>query len=390
MTVIDDRPGQLGQRTAAETDALTALADRLSGDVMPARAREAASALYGEVTRAYARILAGVPEIVADQRRRVRAAGRALVASGGSLDVAADHLGQLAAHLVNYLATRRPDVLPALVNAGNLVLRDLLAATGDQVASRDRAWLACEVVRQLVAGGEIPPGVERDLAASYDILVLRPTDELMRHRLVGLLDTFEHPTILGAPVDRGAVLLIPASPGHQVEQVVDHLAAKLGSKPWCAKTHRTRDLIASGYDEAADILTLAMSSGRQPGLFCLDDFLIEYAVLRQSSVTDSLVAIVKPLLANEMLRSTLAALIEFDFNRNQAAQALFIHRSTLDYRTRRIEEITGYSPTSGRGGQVLSAAMTASAVASALDGSVRSSSAIDEPGSFAYGKGVLR
>ncbi|GAA3440184.1 hypothetical protein GCM10018954_098070 [Kutzneria kofuensis] len=343
-------------------DELTELADRLSKGVLPVEARPAARVLYGEAIRIYARVLDGEPGVGPDQRARVRAAGRALVAAGGSPDTAADHLGRVLSHLVEVaVAEQRPQRLSTVVSVGNLVLRDLLTGArdaGPERGSRPR-W---EVVQRLVAG-EVPPGAEHELAAGYDIVLLRPSEDVPRPRLAELLDEFEGLGVLGAPVDASVVLLIPATLDYSPQRAVEHWAARLGASPWCATAHRSRDRIASGYEEAADILTLAVASGRPPGVFRLDDFLIEYAVLRQSAVTDSLFAIVKPVLANDMLRETLSVLIESDFNRNAAAQALYIHRSTLDYRIHRIEEATGYSPMSGRGAQVLTVAMTASAVA---------------------------
>ena len=56
-------------------------------------------------------------------------------------------------------------------------------------------------------------------------------------------------------------------------------------------------------------------------------------------------------------------LVTTNGNRSQAAEQLIIHRSTLDYRIRRIEQLTGLYPGGVRGINVLSAAVTAHAVA---------------------------
>ncbi|EWM19115.1 CdaR family transcriptional regulator [Kutzneria sp. 744] len=196
-------------------------------------------------------------------------------------------------------------------------------------------------------------------------MVLRPADDAPQQRMAGLLEEYER-TGISVACWTGTGPARPGSLDYPAERAAERCAAGLGVAVRCATAHRSRERIASGYEEATDVLTLASAAGRRPGVFRLNDFLIEYAVLRQSAVVDSLLAIVKPLLANDMLRRTLAALIESDFNRNLAAQALFIHRSTLDYRIRRIEEVTGHNPMSGRGAQVLSAAMTASTVAEVI------------------------
>jgi DNA-binding PucR family transcriptional regulator len=64
------------------------------------------------------------------------------------------------------------------------------------------------------------------------------------------------------------------------------------------------------------------------------------------------------LLSCERLYETLKAFVRCGHNRARTARELFIHRTTMDYRIRRIEEITGYDPASGRGSQVLAAAVT--------------------------------
>jgi hypothetical protein len=356
MTVPHKRPGPLGPRPVTVLDELTELADRLCGEITPA-ARPAARALYREASGAYARIVDGGTGIDAEQHARVRAAARALVAAGGSPDAAADHLAQMMSHLVEFaVERRRSHCLSTVVRAGNLVLRELLVGarnTKPEPARRD-------LVSRLIAG-EVPPGIEHELAAAYDVVVLRPSREVATARLAELVDEFETLGPLGASLDAGVVLLVPTTLDYPPARAAEHWAERLGESPWCASARRPLERIASGYEEASDILTLALAAGRPPGVFGLDDFLIEYAVLRQSAVADSLSAIVKPVLGNEMLRETLAVLIESDFNRNEAAQALYIHRSTLDYRIRRIEEATGHNPMSGRGAQVLTVAMTACA-----------------------------
>jgi DNA-binding PucR family transcriptional regulator len=63
-------------------------------------------------------------------------------------------------------------------------------------------------------------------------------------------------------------------------------------------------------------------------------------------------------LGNDVLRETLVAFLEADGNRSRTAQSLIVHRSTLDYRLGRIAAVTGHSPTTPRGLQVLGTALT--------------------------------
>jgi DNA-binding PucR family transcriptional regulator len=76
-------------------------------------------------------------------------------------------------------------------------------------------------------------------------------------------------------------------------------------------------------------------------------------------VADLLVTKIEPITRNGVLLETLRALLTADGNRSKAAAKLIIHRSTLDYRLQRIEQLTGYDPTSVRQLHVLSTALTA-------------------------------
>ncbi|WP_374192733.1 helix-turn-helix domain-containing protein [Streptomyces sp. MBT62] len=59
---------------------------------------------------------------------------------------------------------------------------------------------------------------------------------------------------------------------------------------------------------------------------------------------------------------TLKALIAADGNRARAASELIIHRSTIDYRLQRIEQLTGHSPTTICGMRTLCTALAARAL----------------------------
>ena len=105
------------------------------------------------------------------------------------------------------------------------------------------------------------------------------------------------------------------------------------------------------------MLALARGGGRAPGTYQVDDVLVEYAVMQDSSVMANLVSLITPILRQEALRTTLEVFIDANGNRSKAAGVLNIHRSTLDYRLGRIEQLTGCQPTSARGVQMLATAL---------------------------------
>jgi sugar diacid utilization regulator len=68
--------------------------------------------------------------------------------------------------------------------------------------------------------------------------------------------------------------------------------------------------------------------------------------------------VLEPLEDGPELIATLEGYFAADFDRRKAAGNLHIHPNTLDYRLRRVAELTGLSVGSAKGVQVLGAALT--------------------------------
>ncbi|MBP2478548.1 hypothetical protein JOF53_007420 [Crossiella equi] len=184
------------------------------------------------------------------------------------------------------------------------------------------------------------------LASHYLLALVRPPVRLALDR-PGTLES-------GHPL--GQLLLVPdeADEGVRVHQ---ELAGALGERGWLALARRPADQLTDGVREAAEVLRLVAAGQRPHGVYRVADVLVEYAAVRDQQVAACLAAVVQPLRAHEVLWETLLGLVRADYNRNRLARLLYIHRSTLDYRLRRIAEITGCDPTTGRGAQVLTAAV---------------------------------
>ena len=111
--------------------------------------------------------------------------------------------------------------------------------------------------------------------------------------------------------------------------------------------------------EASEVLRLATELGRPPGLYVLDDVLLEYLVTRPSEAGTRLAGVLAALDHGPELVETLQGYFDADLDRKKAASALNIHPNTLDYRLKRVSELTGLSAGSARGLQVLGAALVA-------------------------------
>ncbi|WP_329318333.1 PucR family transcriptional regulator [Streptomyces sp. NBC_01262] len=114
--------------------------------------------------------------------------------------------------------------------------------------------------------------------------------------------------------------------------------------------------------EVEDVLKAVSALKRGPGVYRLDDVAVECAVANSPEVSRHLAKLIVPVVTQPDLLKTLEALIAADGNRARAACELIIHRSTIDYRLRRIEYLTGHSPTQVRGLQTLCSALAAYAM----------------------------
>jgi hypothetical protein len=365
MTLLDDRPGQVPGHPGSLAGA-TELVERMIAELTPETAKPVAKALFGEVARIYRGVLDEGRRPVAAQRTRIRAAGPAFVAAGGSPDTVVDLLGRLAAHLIGIVALHRPQQVVALVDTAHLLVRDFLSGTAvppfPAEPTKEKRWA---LVQRLVLDGEVPPAFTSTLDPDYVVAVLRFDRPVPTDRLMALIEEHGADGVLSAPAEDGAIVLVPGRAEDFFTRLRDECLATFGLAPWLATASRPRAEIASGYQEAKDILALA--AWQEPGRYQLDDFLVEYAIVNDPLVSRRLMNVIEPLFAYDVLRETLEMLIRTDFNRTTAARELFIHRTTLDYRIRRIEEITGHAPMNSRGAYVLRVAMTARMMAAAAE-----------------------
>jgi hypothetical protein len=145
------------------------------------------------------------------------------------------------------------------------------------------------------------------------------------------------------------------------DDLVAGLAAAGGGAPLVATVAwgQGPDGVARAGDDAVQVLRLVTGLGRPPGLYRLDDVLLEAALSGTAAGPAArLASIVAPLDGAGELLATLEAYLAHDADRRRTAEVLHVHPNTLDYRLRRIGELTGRSPATARGLQVLAAALT--------------------------------
>jgi hypothetical protein len=275
--------------------------------------------------------------------------GSALAAAGVLPDPLLVLVGKLTAWAVERAAGARPGTSGALkdvVRVGHAVTRSLAGGFHRHARSRTATPLAGEQLAAALLTGRRAVGA----AASYQVLAV-----WCGH---GAPDRL--PALGGVAVTRGngGYVLVPeAGPGRGPE-----LAAKLRAAvpaAWVVPHWARTAGVPAAAVTAGDVVALAAGSGAPAGVHRLEDFAVEYAALRHPSIEAELRRLAEPVLDGAGLAETLRAFVKADGNRTRAAAELIVHRSTLDYRLRRIAQLTGYDPVKPAGLQVLAIALTA-------------------------------
>jgi hypothetical protein len=180
------------------------------------------------------------------------------------------------------------------------------------------------------------------------------------------IDAFAGGPWLGLLDPTGGMVLLPSTP--------DRVTGLLSELPTLISDIRTvtdAEVIAGAAGcvgvvavsraarQARDVLGIAQRLGRPPGVYLLDDVLLEYQLTRDSDARPLLASLLDPLESNPDLVATLECYFDHELDRRSTATELHVHPNTLDYRLRRISQLTGLDPGKPSGQQLLSAALTA-------------------------------
>lgn len=115
--------------------------------------------------------------------------------------------------------------------------------------------------------------------------------------------------------------------------------------------------------ETGEVLDVVRAFQRPPGTYRLADVLLEYQLTRPSAATDGLAAILAPMDDSPLLLETLRTFLSCGNNRRATATRLHVHPNSVDYRLRRVKELTGLDPTTPEGTQRIAAALAARTLA---------------------------
>ncbi|MFK0097252.1 PucR family transcriptional regulator [Streptomyces sp. NPDC091040] len=229
-------------------------------------------------------------------------------------------------------------------------------------ASAGNEALHREVAEALLDGRPAEPLASRNgvrLAPSYVVALVRPQE-------LRWCPAVDHYTILMAERQDAGVLLLPtllpvpwvrlrAFSERMLDGVVD--VSRTRASVASAQSH---EHIPAALEEARTVQHVTDVLEFEDGVHQLSDMPVEAALTRCPDLAQLLMSRLVPLHGNgASLMHTLLVYVNLGQDRRCTAQALHIHPNTLDYRLRRIRELTGMAPTVPQDLQALLSAMTA-------------------------------
>ncbi|MGW6421968.1 PucR family transcriptional regulator [Nocardia sp. NPDC055053] len=159
----------------------------------------------------------------------------------------------------------------------------------------------------------------------------------------------------------GGTLLIPAE--LMDSDALDALLAALSRAARVdvtgALVPATTEEIPSAAERAHELLDMVERLDCAPGLYRFGDLALEYQLTRPGPGRARLGELLAPLDNHPELFETLRVHIANNMNRRRTARLLHIHTNTVDYRLRRIAQLTGLDPAQGSGLWQLRSAMIA-------------------------------
>ena len=226
----------------------------------------------------------------------------------------------------------------------------------DSSASQDRRLLASS----LLWGDELPAELQARAADAYAVVAVHRDagDDDLETALDHAFWSCGGHGALSSVTGEDGFVLVPTSDEASATELCREVCRRLGGELWLGVSWRRSQEIGAARQEAGSVLALARGGRRPPGAYRVEDVFVEYAVLQDPAVQASFFALITPVLRQDSLRTTLEVFIDANGNRSKAAGELNIHRSTLDHRLGRVEQLTGCQPTGARGLQTLATALT--------------------------------
>ncbi|WP_330181500.1 helix-turn-helix domain-containing protein [Nocardia sp. NBC_01503] len=159
----------------------------------------------------------------------------------------------------------------------------------------------------------------------------------------------------------GGTVLIPesATAATELDAIVTGLAAVAQVALTATVIPAPTPGIPGAAEQAHELLDIVHRLQCEPGLYRFDDLAMEYQLTRPGPGREYLGALLDPLDEYPELLETLRRHLGNDLNRRRTARGLGVHANTIDYRLKRIGQLTGFDPAQSAGLWYLRSALVA-------------------------------
>ncbi len=159
----------------------------------------------------------------------------------------------------------------------------------------------------------------------------------------------------------GGTVLVPVDAIADAE--LDRLIARLSEAAQVPVTATVVTAVTTEIPDCADraheLLDTVLRLGSPPGLYRFADLAMEYQLTRPGPGLERLGALLDPLDDHPDLLETLRSHLATGLSRQRTARQLQVHTNTVDYRLKRVGQLTGLDPTQPSGLWYLRAALVA-------------------------------
>ncbi|MEU2032420.1 PucR family transcriptional regulator [Nocardia amamiensis] len=146
-------------------------------------------------------------------------------------------------------------------------------------------------------------------------------------------------------VDGGTILIPTTMPvGELLDDLVAQLSVAARVPVTAAVVTAPAAAVPGAAERAHEVLDMVSRLECVPGLYRFEDLALEYQLTRPGPGRETLGSLLDPLDAYPELLETLRLHISNNLNRQRTARLLHIHTNTVDYRLRRIGQLTGLDP----------------------------------------------
>ncbi|GAA5061790.1 PucR family transcriptional regulator [Nocardia callitridis] len=159
----------------------------------------------------------------------------------------------------------------------------------------------------------------------------------------------------------GGTILLPEKlvTALDLDALVEHLTHAAQVPVTAAVVEAAPSEVPSAADQAHELLDMVQRLHCMRGLYRFDDLALEYQLTRPGPGLDRLRTLLDPLDEHPELLETLQRHISNNLNRQRTARSLHVHTNTVDYRLKRVGQLTGFDPSQSSGVWYLRSALIA-------------------------------